>query len=208
MTSVPAKAARRPRMSRADRMRQITQVAEAVFAERGYSAALMDDIADLVGVSKPVLYEYFGSKEGLLVACIRHVRSQLQQLTAQSVLDARSPEDALRRGLVAFFRFTDEHRSSWKLLRTETAVVGPAALAEIEAARQEQIRLHIELLAAYLPDANRLLLEASAEILLGACERLSIWYVRNGDVTPEAAAEFVMRLTWFGLQPRGPRTQR
>ncbi|ALG07192.1 TetR family transcriptional regulator [Kibdelosporangium phytohabitans] len=188
-------------MPRADRERQMMTIAEAVFAERGYAATSMDEIADRVGVSKPMIYEYFGSKEGLLVACIRQVRTELREQTAQSVIGARSPEEALRSGLQAFFRFTDDHRRSWELLlRTETAVVGPAAVAEIETARQEQIQLHIALFSAYMPDTDQRSLEAAAEILVGACERLSVWYVRHDDVTPEQAAEHIMRMTWFGLR--------
>jgi AcrR family transcriptional regulator len=188
-------------MPRADRERQMMTIAEAVFSERGYAATSMDEIADRVGVSKPMIYEYFGSKEGLLVACIRQVRTELREVTAQAVVGARSPEEALRNGLVSFFRFTDDHRRSWELLlRTETAVVGPAAVAEMETARQEQIQLHIALFSAYLPDADQRSLEAAAEILVGACERLSVWYVRHDDVTPGEAAEHIMRMTWFGLQ--------
>ncbi|MBP2320130.1 AcrR family transcriptional regulator [Kibdelosporangium banguiense] len=201
MTSAETGTERRRRMPRAERERQMMTIAEAVFSERGYAATSMDEIAERVGVSKPMIYEYFGSKEGLLVACIRQVRSELQELTAQAVIGAQSPEEALRRGLVTFFQFTDEHRRSWELLlRTETAVVGPAAVAEIEAARQEQIKLHIALFSAYMPGADQLVLEATAEILVGACERLSVWYVRHDDVTPEEAAEHIMRMTWFGLR--------
>ncbi|TCO62515.1 TetR family transcriptional regulator [Actinocrispum wychmicini] len=200
MTSA-GKTERRRRMPRADREQQMMTVAEAVFAERGYAASSMDEIAERVGVSKPMLYEYFGSKEGLLVACIRQVRAELHDLTAEAVIDARSPEDALRKGLITFFRFTDEHRRSWDLLlRTEAAVVGQAAVEEIEAVRQEQTKLHIALFSAYMPDADARSLEAAAEILVGACERLSVWYVRHDDVTPEEAAEHIMRMTWFGLR--------
>jgi AcrR family transcriptional regulator len=188
-------------MPRADREQQMMTVAEAVFAEQGYAASSMDEIAERVGVSKPMLYEYFGSKEGLLVACIRQVRAELRDLTAEAVVDAQSPEDALRQGLVTFFRFTDDHRRSWDLLlRTEAAVVGPAAVAEIEAVRQEQTELHIAVFSAYMPTAEPRALEAAAEILVGACERLSVWYVRHDDVTPEEAAEHIMRMTWFGLR--------
>ncbi|MGH3746792.1 MAG: helix-turn-helix domain-containing protein, partial [Micromonosporaceae bacterium] len=57
-------------MPRADRERQMLAVAEQVFAERGYRDASMDEIAGRVGVTKPMLYAYFGSKEGLLLATI------------------------------------------------------------------------------------------------------------------------------------------
>ncbi|MFC0113699.1 TetR/AcrR family transcriptional regulator [Kibdelosporangium aridum] len=201
MTSAETKTERRRRMPRADRERQMMTIAEAVFSERGYAATSMDEIADRVGVSKPMIYEYFGSKEGLLVACIRQVRTELRERTAQSVIGAASPEEALRKGLQTFFRFTDDHRRSWELLlRTETAVVGAAAVAEIETARQEQIQLHIALFSAYMPETDQRSLEAAAEILVGACERLSVWYVRHDDVTPEQAAEHIMRMTWFGLK--------
>ncbi|MFB9304063.1 TetR/AcrR family transcriptional regulator [Kibdelosporangium philippinense] len=201
MTSAETKTERRRRMPRADRERQMMTIAEAVFSERGYAATSMDEIADRVGVSKPMIYEYFGSKEGLLVACIRQVRTELRERTAQSVIGASSPEEALRKGLQTFFRFTDDHRRSWELLlRTETAVVGPAAVAEMETARQEQIQLHMALFSAYMPDTDQRSLEAAAEILVGACERLSVWYVRHDDVTPEEAAEHIMRMTWFGLK--------
>jgi len=129
------------------------------------------------------------------------MRAELHDLTAESVIGAETAEDALRRGLVTFLRFTDEHRRSWGLLlRTEAAVVGPAAIAEIEAVRQEQVKLHTALFSAYLPNADPRGLEASAEILLGACERLSVWYVQHDDVKPEEAAEHIMRMMWFGLR--------
>ena len=53
-------------MPRADRERQMLAVAERVFAERGFRSASMDEIAELVGVTKPMLYAYFGSKDGLV----------------------------------------------------------------------------------------------------------------------------------------------
>lgn len=188
-------------MPRAARECQMMAAAEEIFAERGYMAASMDEIAERVGVSKPMIYEYFGSKEGLLVACLRAVRAELQAAVAAAVARANSAEDAMRRGLVAFFVFADEHRRSWDvMLRTEAAIVGKAASLEIEAARQGQIALHIEQISAYLPDLDPLVTEASAEVIVGACERLSIWYVRHDEVTPEQAAEYAMQMIWFGMR--------
>src|SRR5690349_5740610 len=103
-------------------------VAEEMFAERGYQAAAMDEIAERVGVSKPMLYEYFGSKEGLFVACIRQARAELLAATTQAVAGLDSAEDALRAGLLAFFEFTDSHRRAWELIRHEATVAGQAAV--------------------------------------------------------------------------------
>src|ERR1700753_3447419 len=122
-------------MPRADRERQMMSVAEQGCAERGYVAASMDEIAEQVGVSKPMLYEYFGSKEGLLAACIRQARGELFTTTSTAALAADGPEAMLRSGLTAYFRFIREHGRSWSLLRNEAAIVGESAIAEIEAGR-------------------------------------------------------------------------
>jgi AcrR family transcriptional regulator len=197
---IQADGERRRRMPRAERERQMMAVAEECFAERGYLAASMDEIAERVGVSKPMIYEYFGSKEGLLVACLRRVRTQLRTAVAEATDEAPDVEEALRRSLLAFFAFAHEHRRSWHvLLRTEASVVGPAAATEIESARQEQTK-HIARIAAHLPGADPLAAEAAAEMIVGACERLSVWYVQHEQITTQQAADYAMRLVWRGLR--------
>jgi len=190
-------------MPRAERERQMIAVGEEIFAERGFQATSMDEIAERVGVSKPMIYEYFGSKEGLLVACIRAARAELLTATLASVEGVGSAEEALRRGLTAFFEFTDSHRRSWQLLQAEASVAGPTAVDEIEAVRQQQTAVNATLFASFLPDLPQTELEAYAEIVVGACERLSLWYVAREDVQAEEAAELIMRLVWFGLRPDG-----
>jgi len=186
-------------MPRAERERQMIAVAEEIFAERGYQASSMDEIAERVGVSKPMLYEYFGSKEGLLVACIRQARAELLATTLASVEGVGTAREALERGLVAFFGFIDSHRRSWALLRQEAAVAGPAAMDEIEAVRQQQTEVNATLFGSYLDGVPARDLEAYAEIVVGACERLAQWYVTREDVTAEDAAELIMRMVWHGL---------
>lgn len=174
-------------------------VAEEVFATRGFVAASMDEIADQVGVSKPMLYEYFGSKEGLLVGTVRAARAELRTRTEQAVAGAEGVEDALRRGLVAFFEFITQHSQSWSLLRNESALMSTPAAEEIEQTRQQQTGLMVTLMSEFAPDSDELSREATAEIIVGSCERLATWCERRGDVTPAQAADYIMRAVWFGL---------
>ncbi|WP_033288427.1 TetR/AcrR family transcriptional regulator [Amycolatopsis jejuensis] len=194
--------AKRKRMPRAERERQMIEVAEQVFGERGYAAASMDEIAELVGVSKPMLYEYFHSKEGLLLACIRKSRAALREVTKQSVAGAPSAEEALRRGLLAFFVFIRERRPAWSLLRHEMALIGTPAAEEIEETRRQQTDLIISLMSGYLDGDDPLRTEASAEFVVGGCERLAIWCERFPEVTPEKATGYAMELLWAGLSHR------
>jgi AcrR family transcriptional regulator len=190
-------------MPRAERERQMISVAEEIFTDRGYLAASMDEIAERCGVSKPMIYEYFGSKEGLLIACIRAARAEMAANTMQAVVGATNAKEALERGLVSFFEFADTHRRAWSLMmQNEAAVAGKAAVEEIEEIRREQVELDVSLLAAFLPDQPRVELEMLAQMLVGACERLSTWYVTQDSehpVTAKQAADQLMSVIWRGV---------
>lgn len=194
--------AKRKRMPRADRMRQMIEVAEQVFSTRGYAAASMDEIAELVGVSKPMLYEYFNSKEGLLLACIRESRAVLREVTEQATIGAADAEDALRRGLLAFFVFIRERRQAWSLLRHEMALIGTPAADEVEETRRQQTDLIAALMSGHFDNGDELRAEAAAEFVVGACERLAIWCERHEEVSPELATGYAMDVLWSGLRDR------
>ena len=179
-------------------------VAEKVFAERGYAGAAMDEIAERVGVSKPMLYEYFGSKDGLFTACVSRVRAELLDATRKAVEGAPSAEEAMRRGHHAFFRFVDEHAGAWSVLLHESRVTqGPAIEAVVEI-REQQTGFIVELLAAYQPDTPRDDLDAYAQLLVGAAERLAVWRTDRA-ISAEDATEYLMGVMWTGLARLSPR---
>ncbi|MBC6460067.1 TetR/AcrR family transcriptional regulator [Actinomadura sp. HBU206391] len=187
-------------MPRPERERQMLDIAEEVFAEQGYRAASMDDIAERVGVSKPMLYEYFGSKDGLLSACVARIRTDLYEATQEAMAGAASPEDVLWRGLLAYFTFMDRHNRALAVIAQQPMLIPAAAADAIEATRRQQSGLTATLLAAFAPDASPRAVEAYAEIIIGACERVSIWQARHPEVTPEEAARHVMDFSWRGLR--------
>src|SRR3954454_16847680 len=107
-----ASAAPRTRLTREDRMEQTLSVARGLFAERGYSAVTMDEVAAAVGVTKPLLYNYFGNKEGLYAACMERAGEALSSTIAAAVASTATPEEALRAGGQAFFAFLDTERAA------------------------------------------------------------------------------------------------
>ena len=68
---------RHGRVPRAVRQRQLVELGEELFAERGFAKASMDELARRAGVTKPVIYELFGSKEGLFNACLEGLALRL-----------------------------------------------------------------------------------------------------------------------------------
>jgi AcrR family transcriptional regulator len=174
-------------------------VAERAFAERGYQAVSMDDIAEQVGVTKPMLYEYFGSKEGLLLACIARSRTELYDRTQAAMEGATEPKDMLWRGLVAYFEFVDAHAQAYAVLAHEPKVLPPTTVEAMEKTRRQQVDLISPLLNAYAPEVPAATVEAYAEMIIGACERLGLWRLRHPEVTAEEAARHMMNFSWYGL---------
>jgi AcrR family transcriptional regulator len=178
------------------------EVAEEVFVARGIQAATMDEIAERVGVTKPLIYDYFGSKEGLLAASIEKGRRQLLGL----IIDTWSEQpdlavrDRLRAVVLAFFAFIDEHEQMFALLRTEGALIGPPA-ESVERIRQQTAKAFAEGLRS-LPTFAQLpagTVTGMAELLIGACERLAVERVMSPGLTAEEAADLVMTTMWDGL---------
>lgn len=199
------KSSTRTRMPRAQREQQMLQVAEAVFAESGYQATSMDDIAARVGVTKPMLYEYFGSKDGLLRACLGRARQQLHEQTVAAAGGGGEPREVMARAVRAFFDFVDEHAAAWAVLQAESMVTTGPGAREIEEIRRQQSD-YTQALLASLPGAEALApieLAARAEMVTGACERVAVWRTAHaGDEAPisaERATELVMAALWPGL---------
>ncbi|MEU4559487.1 TetR/AcrR family transcriptional regulator [Actinoplanes sp. NPDC023936] len=135
---------------RADREQQILDAAVQGFAERGFAYASMAAIAQRAGISKPLVYEYFGSKEGLYLACLNRAGEHL----VGHVVDAQNGTTLGRAGetLAAIFAALDGRRLDWVILTDPTL---PAGSAVHEAASGYRDRLH------------RLAVEGTREVLAG-----------------------------------------
>jgi AcrR family transcriptional regulator len=191
----------RRRIGRAEREQQILDAAVEVFTERGYRTASMETVAERVGVTKPVLYTHFGSKEGLLLACIARARAELLEATATAAGGAEGPEDMLRRGTKAFFDFLDDQGPAWTLLYSEAGVTSDA----LEGIRGQQTDFIAALLAVQAPGTDPQRLAGWAQVIVGACERLARWRGRAGTdrISSAEATEYLMDLAWRGLASLG-----
>ncbi|HEY8584084.1 MAG TPA: helix-turn-helix domain-containing protein [Capillimicrobium sp.] len=209
--------ATRTRLPRADRMEQTLVVAHELFAERGYASVTMDEVAAAVGVTKPLLYNYFGNKERLYIACMERAGDALVATVVAAVDRADEPGDALRLGLQAFFAFVDTDRATWKVLFDETLPTGGEIAARVGEYRTRITDLVAGSLLAQLPadrrDRARVEVEALSTALLGAAESLARWWLRTEAFSASAAAELLIATVEPGLRLRaaapakgGPRT--
>jgi AcrR family transcriptional regulator len=178
------------------RERSILDVAGRVFADAGYDRASMDRIAKLAGVSKPMLYAYFGSKEGLYVAYVKRTGGEL----VRRLVEADSSDQGVRLRLVIdeFLCFVEQHRDGWTVLYRELTTRRPLAeqVAQVRARIVADVRRMLE---GYGSDGfSELRAPASegvAEAIVGAGESLANWWLGRPDVARDDVAEWYAGLT-------------
>lgn len=189
-------------MARADREAQLLEVAETVLVQRGYLATTVEEIAERAGITKPVIYDHFGSKDGLLQRVITKAHEDLEEATAAAYAEMGSTRDAhlvVRVSLVAWFEFIDSHRGSFALLHEER---------NLSLGRVEKIRVtHASLLAAALRETDacarfpQYRLEGIAHALVGMGERYAIWRLDHPHISIEEAVDGLTDLIWSGIRP-------
>jgi AcrR family transcriptional regulator len=210
--SAPAAATARTRMPREQRMRQTLSVAHDLFAERGYAAVTMDEVAAAVGVTKPLLYNYFGNKERLYIACMEKAGEGLFAMIGQAVSSAGGPGEALNAGIRAFFDFLDADRAAWAVLFDETSAHVGEVAARVADYRGRILNMVATSLLAQLParrrEAARVEVEALSAALLGAAEALARWWLAGEAVSAAQAAELLITTVEPGLRLRSQKGRR
>ncbi|MDX3573633.1 TetR/AcrR family transcriptional regulator [Streptomyces sp. ID05-47C] len=193
------------RMPRAVREQQMLDAAVETFGRRGYLAASMDEIAELAGVSKPLVYLYLNSKEDLFTACIRREAEALVGAVRAGVDTGLPADRQLWDGLLAFFAHTGRHPHAWSVLHIQARTHGETFAAEAAAMRAEIVAFVTQLIVVAAREAHRdpdlpeREVAGLAEALVGAAESLAAWANTAESVTPRQAAATLMNFAWAGL---------
>jgi len=192
----------RTRLSREARMEQTLQAAHTLFAERGYGPVTMDEVAAAVGVTKPLLYNYFGNKERLYLACMEPAGEALVAAVVGAVERTSTPLEALRSGIHAFFAFVDQDRSSWRVLFDETLPTEGGIARRVGEYRTRIAELVAQALLAQPSVTSALQVEALSVALLGAAEALVRWWLRTEALSASETAELLIETVEPGVSAR------
>ena len=196
---------RRRRLSAEQRRELILQAAAQVFAERGYEGASIDEIAKAAGVTAPVIYHHFASKQALHAELLE-LHSEALVAQAQALGTAHPPDSAgrlMRHTIEAFFAFVQEHPFAWRMLfrdpPSDPAVASTHRRLQADATRAiaELIAQAPELqLSAELErtEANEIL----AEAIKSAINGLAGWWWEHPETQREQLVATAMDLLWTG----------
>ncbi|WBL17935.1 TetR/AcrR family transcriptional regulator [Citricoccus sp. NR2] len=93
------------RLPRAQRRRQLMDISLRVFAEKGYHAASMDDIAEAADVSKPVLYQHFTGKYELFLTLLDEQLAVVRDAMVSAMAEAETNEERVRGAVRTLFEY-------------------------------------------------------------------------------------------------------
>ncbi|MFI5757535.1 TetR/AcrR family transcriptional regulator [Streptomyces sp. NPDC051569] len=196
--------ARRVRMTGAERREQLLDIGRTVFAEKGFEAASVEEIAAKAGVSKPVVYEHFGGKEGLYAVVVdREMRQLLDMVTG--ALTAGHPRELLEQAAFALLDYIETCTDGFRILVRDSPVAqstGTFASLISDIATQVEDILGMEFKARGFDPK---LAPLYAQALVGMVALTGQWWVDARRPKKSEVAAHLVNLAWHGLEGLEPK---
>jgi AcrR family transcriptional regulator len=197
----------KPRMRGADRRELLTAAALRLFAEKGYHATSLGEIAAAAGVARTVLYDHYPSKRLLLLALMHEQSAALVAHVGARIGGAGSARERMRSTVDAYFSFAQDRPAARRLL-FDRADEDDAEIRTVRRGiRDSRTRAVTALLAGDIRsvgvDPGEPVAEAMVELLITGLDGVAQWWVRHPEVPRPALVEGAMRVLWTGLAHDG-----
>ena len=191
----------KPRLAREARKEQLLDIAEDLFVRLGYAATSIEDVARSADISRPIVYEHFGTKEGIYLACVRRARNSYEQLLVAAFAPAAATRVQLAAAADAFFRLLEENPKRWQLLFGSNAVLPGEYQQELAELRFGTIDQIAAVLRPSLPTLSETQLQAIAHSVSGVGERLGHWWLRRPELSRADLVAHFVDFVWSGMSP-------
>jgi AcrR family transcriptional regulator len=166
---------------------------ERIFAGQGFRATSMDEIAEASGITKALLYQYFGSKEGLYEACVERARLRLFDRLEEAAEAAPDAATRLRAVITTYFDYLDEQRG------TKWLLYGDASMDAVNEMRKRNaevigglIRRDIEAAGGRARDQD---VQFLGHLIVGSGEQVARWWLEHPELPKKEATERFLAAT-------------
>lgn len=202
----------RRRLTGAQRRTRIEVAAVEVFAERGYDATTLGEVAAAAGVTRSVLYDHFRDKRRLYLNVLSSENTTMLAQVADGITGAGAERDRLRATVAAYLTYARERPAGRRLL-VDPVPSGDAELDQvIRGYRSARAQVVASLLA---PDLARAGVAAGSavvpvvvELLIGGVDGVARWWADHPEAPLEEVVDAAVRLLWQGLPHFGDARER
>ena len=208
-------ATKRTRMSASERREQLIAVARGLFAERGFDATSVEEVAARAQVSKPVVYEHFGGKEGLYAVVVDREITTISAAISSAIADPAAGPEAGRHGpggsdasgsasriaeraALALLTYIEDSPDGFRILSagsdraagTYSTLLADVAI-EVSGILASQFAAH---------DLDPRTAPLYAQMLVGIVAMPAQWWLENRSMSKEEVAAHMVNLAWNGLR--------
>jgi len=188
----------RVRMSGQERREQLLDVGRKLFADKGFEAVSVEEIANKANVSKPVVYEHFGGKEGLYAVLVDREMNYLLR-SFEDALHGSNPRLLLEQAGMALFDYIDAYPDGFRILVRDSPISqtsGTFASLIIDVAAQVEHLLANEF-AAHKMDKK--LARMYSQMLVGMVVLTGQWWLDVRKPKKDDVVAHMVNLAWNGL---------
>jgi AcrR family transcriptional regulator len=194
------------RMTASERRTQLVEVGKQVFAELGYDGASVEEIAARAKVSKPIVYEHFGGKEGLYAVVVDRETARLLDMITRRLGPGIGAREQVHASAMAFLDYIEDDPDGFRVLIRDSpsgfSGGGMAGLLSDVASKAEEV------LAGFFSESGLDVRAAPlyAQALVGMVVRVGAWWAEERKPSKEVVAEHLTALVYVGLSrlPRDP----
>ncbi len=196
---------RRKKLTAAARRAQLIEVGRSAFARKGYEATSVEEIAKRAKVSKPIVYEHFGGKEGLYAVIVDREVERVVALISEAI-SSGSPRERLEKAALAFLTYVKDHPDGFAVLTHDAPVTATrgnlSSLLNDVAERVGEVFAVAFKQAGY--DAKTAPIYAHA--LVGMVTFVGQWWTEARKPPVDKVASHLAGLAWMGLRhlPKQP----
>ncbi|WP_078312363.1 MULTISPECIES: TetR/AcrR family transcriptional regulator [unclassified Mycobacterium] len=160
----------------------LLDAAEQLFFERGFAAVSLGDIAQAAGVTKPIAYRHFTTKDGAYLACARRAQADFIEALISRVDSTLEVREQFATAAGLFFELVQTRPERWELIDGSAAVLPTESREELADLRLGIIQTTYRLIIKDRPGIPELFAEGLAHAMSGAAERLGHWWQSRPDL--------------------------
>lgn len=188
------------RMTSLQRREQLIQVGRSLFAAKGFEAVSVEEIAASAKVSKPIVYEHFGGKEGLYAVVVdREMRALTTALTSALAEPSMHPRQIVERTAMALLTYIEENAEGFQVLVRDSPSTDPAGSFS---SLLGEVSLKVEELLAFSFKRQKLPAKGVpyyAQMLVGMTVFTGQYWADQRKISKEQLAAHIVNLAWHGL---------
>ena len=185
------------RMTSYQRREQLIEIGRSLFAAKGFEAVSVEEIASTAKVSKPIVYEHFGGKEGLYAVVVDREMRALTDVLINALSDPQAhPRQIVERTALALLTYVEENAEGFRVLTRDSPKTDPSnsLLGDI-AVRVEDI-LTDAFKRQHLPAKS---VPYYAQMLIGMTVYTCQYWADQRKLSKEQLAAHIVNLAWYGL---------